>query len=84
MKMAKIKINCSNSINGAVHHLTRLNGKLMSPVKSPIVRHIAASPLTNTARAGPRAAINPPSMIEPLHPISLITGIDIIPANEAI
>ena len=48
------------------------------------MRHIAASPFTNTARAGPRAAINPPSMIEPLHPISLITGIDIMPANKAI
>lgn len=49
------------------------------PVRSPIVRQIAVRLLTKTARAGPSAAINPPSIIDPLHPISLITGIDMIP-----
>jgi len=43
---------------------------------------MAVSPVQNTDIDGPRAAMKPPMMSEPLHPIILIRGIAMIPARE--
>lgn len=52
------------------------------PVTTPIEKQTCSKLVAKTEIAGPKAARNPPIIIDPRHPMYLIAGIDSIPGGK--